>query len=616
MSRRTATAALGVAAATLVVILSIPRPSAAAAPPATAPGPPALVILADTGQTRDGLPVLTRHPDSSAARAVLTHGFSGRLLHLFALEQAFLRRTTGRRPEPAYLLLSTNQGGFPRFGFYLDGEKKADVGWVDLHRNSNLVGRFGAMDQIFPHELLHVIVRQLAGEPRESGSNQIHAVGVRTDTVNAFSEGFAEHVQILAVDDPDAAPSTRALRTDAELLERATRAATAYQRDLASGWLPVRPAQMRFLFWFSSSEQAWRYHAVKANAFARVPTLPPSVESRADKYDAYLLRSVLPGDPNGDAKPAAAMLSTEGVVAHLFWRFVTDDALQHRYAPESLYARFGTSLADVTPMDNVYLKLFAALAEGRPSTSADLLRAYITLFPDDAADAARVVRAALLDQELPPAAPELWLANDSLMTGTSLFDQYRGLPRAHTFDVNAATTFDWLAVPGVTRDLAGTLVTSAPYASLDEIRAKVTPEVATRVSSMATAMKALAAHAADEEDTLGLWAIARPYLVRLAGVLAVSAALGGWLARRAGARRWWTASFVGAAAALLTIGLAWFVIAPPWYPVLAPAVLGGLPWALWRLVRHRSPSTALRAFGVWAAASLPAILVSGAWAGF
>jgi hypothetical protein len=133
---------------------------------------------------------------------------------------------------------------------------------------------------------------------------------------------------------------------------------------------------------------------------------------------------------------------------------------------------------------------------------------------------------------------------------------------------------------------------------------------------MATAMKALAAHAADEEDTLGLWAIARPYLVRLAGVLAVSAALGGWLARRAGARRWWTASFVGAAAALLTIGLAWFVIAPPWYPVLAPAVLGGLPWALWRLVRHRSPSTALRAFGVWAAASLPAILVSGAWAGF
>ena len=183
--------------------MTLPAGVAAAAPPQL------LVVLEPTGKTRDGLPVLTRHRDGGRVAAVLARGFSGRLLRLYALEQAFLSRATGRAPEPAYLLLSNRQGGFPQFGFYLDGVKKADAGWVDLHRSSTLSGRFGAMDQIFPHELLHVIVRQLAGEPRESGGNQMHAIGVRTDPVNAFGEGFAEHVQVMSVDDPDAAPGDR-----------------------------------------------------------------------------------------------------------------------------------------------------------------------------------------------------------------------------------------------------------------------------------------------------------------------------------------------------------------------------------------------------------------------
>ena len=70
----------------------------------------------------------------------------------------------------------------------------------------------------------------------------------------------------------------------------------------------------------------------------------------------------------------------------------------------------------------VFLKLFAALHDGRPSTSADLLRAYARLFPADAADVDRVAREALLGQPLPDA-PEIWLANDALQTGTSLFDR-------------------------------------------------------------------------------------------------------------------------------------------------------------------------------------------------
>ncbi len=592
----------------LSALMTLPAAVAAAAPP------PLLVVLQPTGTTRDGLPVLTRHPDGGRAVAVLTRGFAGRLLRLYALEQTFLSRATGRAPEPAYLLLSDRQGGFPQFGFYLDGVSKADVGFVDLHRSSTLSGRFGAMDQIFPHELLHVIVRQLAGVPRESGGNQMHAIGVRTDPVNAFSEGFAEHVQVMSVDDTDALPETAALREDGYARTRAEREFAGYGRELAARFPLARPSQMRFLLWFSQSEQVLRYHAVKANQFAHAVAIPERLLDRPDRYGAYLYQNVVPGAPADPRKPAAVMLSNEGVIAHLFWRFVSDPALQRRFLDDRTCAAFGVTTADLSPLENVYLKLFVAFFGDRPSTAADLLRAYVRRFPEDAIDVERVVRGALLGQDL-PSAPEIWMANVALMTGTSLFDQFRALPRPHTFDANAASAFDWIAVPGVTRELAGRLLAQAPYSRIDEVLAVpgLAPDVKTRVVAMAKDMDALRARAASEEESLSLTAILRPYLWRLIAVLVLTTAAGGWLARRVGARRWWSATAVALVSSLAVITLAWVVTSPSWYPIAAPVVLFGVPWALWRLVRQRAPRAAAMALAVWIAASIPAVLVSRTW---
>lgn len=592
----------------LSALMTLAAAVAAAAPP------PLLVVLKPTGTTRDGLPVLTRHPDGGRAMAVLTRGFAGRLLRLYALEQTFLSRATGRAPEPAYLLLSDRQGGFPRFGFYLDGVKKADAGYVDLHRGSTLTGRFGAMDQIFPHELVHVIARQLAGEPRESGGNQMHAIGVRTDPVNAFSEGFAEHVQVMSVDDADALPETAALREDGFERTRAEREFAAYGRELASRLPLARPSQLRFLLWFSQGEQVLRYHAVKANRFAHAVAIPDRLLDRPDKYNAYLYQNVVPGAPADPPKPAAVMLSNEGVVAHLFWRFVSDPALQRRALDDGTCAAFGVTGAELSPLENVYLKLFVAFAEGRPATAAELLRAYVRRFPGDAADTERVVREALLGQDL-PAAPEIWLANASLVTGTSLFDQFRALPRRHTFDANAASELDWLAVPGVTRELAARLLAHAPYSRLDDVLAVpgLAPEVTNRVAAMAKDMDALRARAASEEESLSLTRILLSYLWRLVAVLALTTAAGAWLARRVGARRWWSATAIALVSSVAVITLAWVVTSPPWYPVAAPVVLFGMPWGLWRLVGRRAPRAAAVALAVWAAASIPAVFLSRTW---
>ena len=263
---------------------------------------PNLVILSETGTTRDGIPVLKPHPEASAISGLLARGFSGRLLRLYQYEQEYLRQAAGWQPEPAYLLLSDRQGGFPRFGFYLEDQDKRRAGYVDLHKSSSARSRFGGIDQIFPHELLHIIVQQLAGEGEQGGSNQVHAIGVRTDPRQAFLEGFAEHCQVMAIDDPDAEPATRALASDTGYRAMAEEQISRYRRELLARWAPAGPMRMGFLMWFSGTEQAWRYFKVKENAFAHEIRLPDSALSARELYSAYLLKNVLPGDPQESAQ--------------------------------------------------------------------------------------------------------------------------------------------------------------------------------------------------------------------------------------------------------------------------------------------------------------------------
>ena len=312
--------------------------------------------------------------------------------------------------EPAYLALTENQGGFPRFGFFLDGAPKRAVAYIDLHRNSALSGRFGAMDQIFPHELMHVIVRQLAGEAPEGGANQMHAIGVRTDRPTAFNEGFAEAAQVLAVDDADAAPETRALAVDARQAQSAESRLTEFRRALTAAWAPAPRGRMTFPLWFSQSEQALRYYAVKANRFAFESPVPDRLLYGPDVYRAYLLENVMPGELSGVRKSPGRMLATEGVVSALFSRWVANKALQTSYREESFYASFGVKPEDVPPLENAYLKLFHALDVAKPHDAAALVRAYVAAFPEEANAIEAVMQHIGFDLHWQPPV-EIWLAN-------------------------------------------------------------------------------------------------------------------------------------------------------------------------------------------------------------
>ena len=567
--------------------------------------PPPLVILTDTGTMQDGLPVFRRHPDADRYVSVLSRGFSGRLLRLYAWEQQFV----GRAVQPAYLCLTDNQGGFPRSGFVLDGRRYPDGHYVDLHHRSTLSGRPGAIDQIFPHELLHIILRDLAGEPRESPASQVHAIGVVTDRATALNEGLAEHAQVMAIDDRDAVAETRAIAGDIRTRDAALARLEEYRRALTARWSIAPRARMTFPFWFSQGEQVLRYHGVRSNAFAH--EAPPRLLSPSRAYDAYLLDNTMPGDPALPLRPVSRLISTEGVVSALFVRWVTDGAIQRTYADAAYYAQFGARQADVDPLDNAYLKLFAALQEGSRDVLT-LARVYYRMFPADRDALANVMQQVLGASALDDV-PQVWVANVDAPHGLSLFDQFRSVPRAHTFDLNAASAADLIGVAGVDAVRARAILARAPYSSVSDL-ARV-PEldegVRTRFAEMEARIRAPQPSGVESEGALSMRTILMPYVRRALAMFAICAAIAAVIHRRMTRTKWWRAVLNGLGVAFVGLTAGWSV--DPGTGLLAfliPALAFGVPAALWRGWRSRSWRAASMVLGAWAlAASIPLLIV-------
>ena len=588
--------------------------SAAPAQPAGS-AVPLLAVLSDSGAKREGLPVFIHHPDERRYLDVLERGYSERLVRLYRGVQTLRHARDGTPIEPAYLVLTDHQGGFPREGFLLDDQRKPGVAYVDLHRNSRLTGRFAAIDQIFPHELLHHVLRQLVGETTEGGANQVHAIGVRTDPYTAFNEGFAEHAQIVAVDDPDAARDTAALATDRDLVQRTDEDLAAYRRALAATWAPATRARLAFLLWFSQGEDVLRYHGVKANRFAFEPAVPDHLLRPRNLYHAYLLQNILPGDASGPRKSQGRLLSSEGAVSALFARWVVDIRLQARASDPALYTSFGVDPESPSPIEHSYLKLFYAFDRHKPHDAAAALRAYLDTFPEEAPTVDAIAGEIGFDRHS-QTPPEIWLANDGFTTGTTMFDQYRALPRSHTFDLNAASLVDLLTVEDMTRETAEAILRAAPYSSLDDLRrvTEVPEALRDRLAGMAARMTKLRAEAAEEAATLSLQSIFMPYVYRAALWLAATALAAALLYVWARPVRWWRAAINGIAAALLGLAAAWFSDA--WAGAIAwvlPIVLFGAPAALWQLVRHRSAALSVRALAAWTLASLAPFALTRPW---
>jgi hypothetical protein len=314
-------------------------------------------------------------------RTVLETSFAQRVLRLDRYARNLLLREPGRGDEqrlkePMYLLLSGEEGGYARYGFWLEdprgGKRLVRAGYVDLVVDEEGIAD-GNLEEIFSHELGHLILKSLLGDINSGPSRKMHQSMTVTDYPTAFDEGYAEHFQPLVRD--------------------AT--GNAYLRELSRG---ATPTDLNLL-WLSRLDQQLRTEGVKRNLFVHRRALPAmALQPDPDRYQLFLDGETSMDFLPDEFKNAQEMMSCEGVIATLFYRLVNDERLRNLYREEAFYRQFlipavtsAEIREEVPPYENVNLKLFAAMrrvglesAHARLPLMIRILNAYASLFPDEA----------------------------------------------------------------------------------------------------------------------------------------------------------------------------------------------------------------------------------------
>ena len=450
-------------------------------------------------------------------RVVLETSFAQRVLRLDRYARNLLLREPGRGDEqrllePMYLLLSGEEGGYARYGFWLEdhrGRRLVLAGYVDLVVGEEGIAT-GNLEEIFSHELGHLILKSLLGDINSGPSRKMHQSMTVTDYPTAFDEGYAEHFQPLVRDATD----------------------NAYLRELNKG----ATATDLNLLWLSRLDQQLRTDGVKRNLFIHRKALPAaSLQPDPDRYRLYLDSETSVDFLSDELKNAQEMMACEGVIATLFYRLVNDDRLRNQYQETGFYQQFlapGVSSGEIKqvipPYENVNLKLFAAMrrvglesAHARLPLMIRIVNAYASLFPNEAEEvygvflkttygvtalqelAVTFERAAVagrrgdmeafrqsslaafsllrattgqiahgklaLDGNL---GPELWVLDPSFKIAPAVWERDRTLPL--TINLNTAAEPELMTFPGVDLAVAHRIVAERRshgfYRSLDELR--------------------------------------------------------------------------------------------------------------------------------------------------
>lgn len=423
---------------------------------------------------------------------------------------------------PMYFLMSTEEGGFARFGFWLQdnsGKRRLILaGYVDMVVGDDCSQ--GCIEEIFSHELGHLILQALAGDFHEGPSRKMHQSMTVTDYPTALDEGFAEHFQPLARDSHTAKLSSETVAPDFDL------------------------------FWLSAADGQLRTDGVKHNLFIHRKPLPEiAFDSNPDLYRLFVDTETSTVFLPTELKNGQQMMASEGVISTLFYRMVNDEQLRSHYRESSFYRPFlqndsAQPEKAISSYENVNLKLFAAIAELRglkfnQPTMIRLVEHYARLFPDEArriygdfiattwgatasqqlsselvglaTDGGRGDRIAFqqddtsafgptigevtdgkraLDDNL---GPELWIVNSEFKIASPVWTTDRRLPL--TINLNTATEPELMTIAGIdlvaARKIIAVRNTRGFFRGWDDLEPLLSAKIMHRLKSMSEEMKRL-----------------------------------------------------------------------------------------------------------------------------
>ena len=288
-------------------------------------------------------PVLTRVRSGRVYAAIEREARSGFTAEMLALDESAQRIAGTSAPQPTWLLLSNDEGGYARRGFWLrEGAHDRFVGdpFVDLVVDEASI-ESGEFEEIFAHELGHVFLRRLLPKLPPGSSRTPHGSLAITDYPTAFDEGFAIHFQALA--------------------RRMTR--NAHLRDEDFG-LDAKPFVS---YWRSNIDRAARIEGVRRNMFAQAQIMMPGDGDPLGRRDQSTLFD------SARLKNGNQMLASEGLIATLFYRWLVPGAVDRH----ALIGRYAYAFAALAAMNRRELKPDSPFF-------IDLIDAERDLFPDEA----------------------------------------------------------------------------------------------------------------------------------------------------------------------------------------------------------------------------------------
>lgn len=331
---------------------------------------------------------------------------------------------------------------------------------------------------IFSHEFSHMWMDWLGMDFSLSQSNKFHTCTAVTDPYMAFSEGFAEHLQIVTKDIEGFSPKP------------------------SDFWDCAYDANM----WLCARDRQLRYHAVKNNRFIYHTATP--YKEDFDTYEHLHMAHITSTSFTPEKlKNGSQMTASEGVVAAVFYQMYVHELFKNTYMNEAFYEPFGANPKKVDPVQNLYIKIMYSISKislKKPSLMTDFIRAYGECFPNEKeklyelfasvthfatisasardlfgemyrigrrgniADVRDIISArnqlkdallaGILEGKIPLDAAvykELWIDSDREISPTPWEPDEKATYR---FNINTATAVDFLSLDGMTINMAEELV--------------------------------------------------------------------------------------------------------------------------------------------------------------
>jgi len=277
-------------------------------------------------------PVVSRVTSGALYDALQKEASDGFTAQMLALDDLAMQLSGSGKST--WLLMSLEEGGFPRQGFWLQepsGTRWVSEPYVDLVVDADSVAD-GSFEEIFAHELGHVFLRRLIGDLPAGQSRTPHHSFSITDQQTAFDEGWATHFQALA--------------------RRFTRNERLRAQDQGVEFKAYVP------FWMHHVDRHYRVEGVRQNLFAhRTVTMPGT----GDAVERRELSSMF---DRSRLKNPAQMLASEGMLATFFFRQLAPGeggaaALRTRYEP--MFRAFSTLGAQHPTVDTALLPAVAQI---------------------------------------------------------------------------------------------------------------------------------------------------------------------------------------------------------------------------------------------------------------